>query len=220
MSDLPLSLIFVAIFVGGMIIALVTSAKRLKTSGYHLRALGTQLNLDVIGGEPFFKSIPWLAFITKPIRIDGVYRDAPVKVWHFSRGSGRSSTPYIGLKMQISNPRGLSFQFSKEGFFSKVGKTLGMQDIEVGDTRFDRTFIVKCSDPYFIRTALLPEIKEKFYHAFEELGARGTIKLESSEIYYEESGRIRSEKVRERFAALIGLCADLRDTVSVYSEQT
>lgn len=77
-------------------------------------------------------------------------------------------------------------------------------------------FIIKCSDPEFIRMALLPEIMEKFYDTFEAHGAKGTLKLKDNELYYEEGGRIRSEAVRERFVALIDLCTDLRETVSVY----
>lgn len=184
----------------------------------HMRLLGEQLGVPVSGGEPFFPSIEWLSFIKKPTRVSGDYRGGQLEIWHFTRGSGKNSSPYIGMRLGLDNPRGLSFKFHKEGFFSKIGKKLGMEDVQVGDSRFDKEFIVKCSDPDFIRTALLPEIKERFYHAFDEHGAAGTIELREMELYYEEGGRIRSDELRARFAALIDLCADLRETVYVYND--
>jgi hypothetical protein len=202
-----------------VIAVLVTIHTVTKSKGTdHLRLLGEEIGIDVTGGEPYFPSIQWLSFLKKPTRVNGDYRGGTTEIWHFSRGNGKSSSPYIGLKLRLENRRKLSFQFNKEGFFSKIGKTFGMQDVKVGDVEFDKTFIVKCSDPEFIQAALLPEIMEKFHKAFEQLGAKGTIKLKDNEIYYEEGGRIRSDESRARFAALVDLCADLRETVAVYNE--
>jgi hypothetical protein len=67
----------------------------------------------------------------------------------------------------------------------------------------DVTFIVKCSDADFIRTALLPEIMQKFFIVFQQHNAKGTIQLKGDELYYEERGRIGSHAIRARFLALI-----------------
>lgn len=201
-----------------VVLVIVFMGLKSKNGTDHLRLLGEQLGVNVIGGEPFFKSIQWLSFIKRPTKVSGDYRGGLLEVWHFSRSSGKSSHPYIGVRMSLDNQRDLSFQFHEEGIFSKIGKTFGMQDVSVGDERFDKTFIVKCSDPDYIRMALLREIMDKFYCTFEEHGARGTIKLKGNEIYYEEGGRIRSDELRNRFAVLIDLCADLRETVAVYNE--
>lgn len=155
--------------------------------------------------------------LEKATEVSGDYRGGPLKIWHFTRGSGKNSTPYIGMRLGVNNPRGLTFKFHEEGFLSGIGKTFGMEDVQVGDSRFDDEFIVKCSDPEFIRMALLPEIKERFYQAYEAHKAHGLIKLEEDELYYEEDGRIRSEEVRARFTAVLDLCVDLRETVNVYS---
>ena len=210
---------FIVIFFIFFFLGIVVVAIRKSSNGAdHIRLLGETLGVDVVGGEPFFESIQWLSFIKKPTKVSGTYRGGTLEVWHFTRGSGKNSSPYIGMKVGLENRRDLSFKIYKEGFFSKIGKTFGMQDVRVGNTAFDKTFIVKCSDPDFIRTALLPEIMEKFFVAFEQHGAKGTIQLEGDEIYYEEGGRIRSEANRARFVALVDLCVDLRETVNVYNE--
>jgi hypothetical protein len=48
----------------------------------------------------------------------------------------RLRAPYI-------NPEGFRFTIYRKGFFSDLGKLLGMQDIEVGEPDFDEAFIIK-----------------------------------------------------------------------------
>jgi hypothetical protein len=44
------------------------------------------------------------------------------------------------------NPEGFGFTIYRKGFFSALGKLLGMQDIEVGDPDFDEAFVIKGND--------------------------------------------------------------------------
>ena len=53
--------------------------------------------------------------------------------------STRIRAPYV-------NPEGFRFTIYRKGFFSNLGKLLGMQDIEVGDPEFDEAFIIKGND--------------------------------------------------------------------------
>jgi hypothetical protein len=53
--------------------------------------------------------------------------------------STRIRAPYV-------NPEGFRFTIYRKGFFSDLGKLLGMQDIEVGDPEFDEAFIIKGND--------------------------------------------------------------------------
>ena len=85
-----------------------------------------------------------------------------------------------------------------------------------GDTRFDKLFVVKSSDPDFISAALLPEIKDRFYQVWEEHEAKGTLKLEGEEMCYDEVGTISTDAVRLRCEAVANLLADLAEAIDVY----
>jgi hypothetical protein len=39
------------------------------------------------------------------------------------------------------------FKVYRAGIFTELGKILGMQDIEVGHSEFDRAFVIKANDP-------------------------------------------------------------------------
>ena len=41
----------------------------------------------------------------------------------------------------------LEFSIYTESVFQKLGKQLGFQDVQVGDTEYDRTFMIKAADP-------------------------------------------------------------------------
>ncbi len=50
------------------------------------------------------------------------------------------------LRAPYVNSDGFRFTIYRKGFFSDLGKLLGMQDIEVGDPEFDEAFIIKGND--------------------------------------------------------------------------
>jgi hypothetical protein len=49
------------------------------------------------------------------------------------------------------NPEGFRFTVYRKGFFSDLGKLLGMQDIEVGEPEFDEAFIIEGNDEERVR---------------------------------------------------------------------
>jgi hypothetical protein len=55
------------------------------------------------------------------------------------------------LRAPYVNPKGFRFTIYRKGFFSDLGKLLGMQDIEVGDPEFDEAFIIKGNDEDRVR---------------------------------------------------------------------
>jgi hypothetical protein len=58
--------------------------------------------------------------------------------------STRIRAPYV-------NPEGFRFTIYRKGFFSNLGRLLGMQDIEVGDPEFDEALIIKGNDEERVR---------------------------------------------------------------------
>jgi hypothetical protein len=59
---------------------------------------------------------------------------------------------YTRMRAPYVNPEGFRFTIYRKGFFSELGKLLGMQDIEVGDPEFDEAFIIKGNDEGRVRT--------------------------------------------------------------------
>jgi len=54
-----------------------------------------------------------------------------------------SHITYTRMRAPYVNPEGFRFTIYRKGFFSELGKLLGMQDIAVGDPEFDEAFIIK-----------------------------------------------------------------------------
>ncbi len=50
---------------------------------------------------------------------------------------------YTRMRAPYMNPEGFRFTIYRKGYFSGLGKMLGMQDIEVGDPAFDDAFIIQ-----------------------------------------------------------------------------
>ena len=69
----------------------------------------------------------------------------------YTQGSGNTSSTYTRLRAPYFNPEGFRFEVYRAGFFSEVGKALGMQDIEVGHKRFDDDFVIKSNRPRRVR---------------------------------------------------------------------
>src|SRR5262249_11682372 len=56
------------------------------------------------------------------------------------------------IRAPFVNPEGFRFTIYRKWCFSKLGKLLGMQDIEVGVPEFDEAFIIKGNDEDRVRT--------------------------------------------------------------------
>jgi hypothetical protein len=65
----------------------------------------------------------------------------------------RMRAPYV-------NPTRFRFALSREGFLARIGKLLGMQDIQVGRDDFDQEFLVRSNDEERVRRLLAdPELR-------------------------------------------------------------
>jgi hypothetical protein len=64
----------------------------------------------------------------------------------FTVSNGKTSTTYTRLRAPYVNKDDFRFTIYRKGFFSELGKLLGMQDVEVGYPEFDEAFIIKGND--------------------------------------------------------------------------
>jgi hypothetical protein len=74
---------------------------------------------------------------------------------------GKTVVVYTRMRAPYVNPDGFRFSISRRGLFSGIATWLGMQDIEIGDERFDRDFVIKGNNEAQVRTLLSnPRIRE------------------------------------------------------------
>jgi hypothetical protein len=76
---------------------------------------------------------------------------ARVKEWTvtldtYTVSTSKSHVTYTRIRAPYVNKDGFWFTIYRRGFFSELGKRLGMQDIEIGDPEFDRDYVIKGND--------------------------------------------------------------------------
>ncbi len=90
--------------------------------------------------------------------ITGRFRGHNVHVYIYSTG-GKNKQTYTVTKVYLEQPAGLGMRVYKEGFFSKVGKAIGTQDIQTGDREFDDAVMIKGNDEVGVTEYLTPELR-------------------------------------------------------------
>lgn len=68
-----------------------------------------------------------------------------------SESSGETSSTCTRMRAPYVNKDGFRFTIYRKGFFSDLGKLLGMQDVDVGYPDFDEAFIIKGEDESKLR---------------------------------------------------------------------
>jgi hypothetical protein len=68
--------------------------------------------------------------------------------------TGKSSVTYTRMRAPYVNRDGFRFKLYREGFFSPVGRFMGMQDIEIGHPPFDEAFVIQANNETTIRRLL------------------------------------------------------------------
>lgn len=200
-------IVFLFIF-GGFGLCILLACNLNSRREVQLGLLARKLGLAVTsGGHRLLK---------EPILAEGTHRGKPMRIYSYTTGISRRVERHLAIAAQVANPKGLTFQFHEENVFSKLGKAVGMQDVKVGDVRFDQRFIVCTNAPAFICAALLPEIKAQFHRAWD-LRALGCLELEGNEVRYCQAGPLFDDTDRARFEVLAGLLADLAAVVEVYN---
>jgi hypothetical protein len=84
-------------------------------------------------------------------RVDATHGQWTVTLDTYTVSTGKSSITYTRMRAPYVNPNGFQFNIYREGFFSSIGKKLGMQDVTVGYPQFDEDFIIKGNDEAKLR---------------------------------------------------------------------
>lgn len=124
-------------------------------------------------------------------KITGTFRKCRVHIDTFTRSSGKNATTYTRIKVYYPRPLGLRLKLTRQGFFSGVARFLGGQDIEVGDTEFDDSVVVKGSRPRKVAEFLT---RPRRVRINKLLRVYTTARILDSHIYYEKTGVIRDSR--------------------------
>lgn len=97
----------------------------------------------------------------KQDKIQATHGQWTVTLDTYAVSNGKTTIVFTRMRAPFVNPDGFRFTIYRRGVFSDIGKWFGMQDIEIGDERFDRDFIIKGTDETRVRTLLsAPRLRE------------------------------------------------------------
>ena len=127
------------------------------------------------------------------------------------------STTYTRIRAPYVNKDGLRFTIYRKGFFSELGKLLGMQDVEIGEPEFDDAFIIKGNSEEKLRKLFAnprirqllerqPSIHLSVQHESGVFKAKFPEGVD--ELYFREAGIIKDI---DRLKALYDLFAEVLD---------
>ena len=97
----------------------------------------------------------------KPDKVQVTHGEWTVTLDTYAVHTGKTTIVFTRMRAPYVNPDGFRFRVHRRGFFSDIGKALGMQDVEVGQAGFDEDFIIKGTDEGKLRQLFAnPKIRE------------------------------------------------------------
>ncbi len=101
------------------------------------RQLSEEINIDLVDGG-FWKGS----------HVEGRHENwvTYLDTYTVSSGQTHTHTTYTRIRAPFVNKKGFQFKIYQSGFFSDIGKVLGMQDIEVGYEPFDSMYVIQSND--------------------------------------------------------------------------
>jgi hypothetical protein len=91
------------------------------------RQLGSEIGAEFIAGS-FFKGTP---------RVEARVGNWTVTLDTYTVSTGKSSVTFTRMRAPFINRDGFRFTIYRKSMFSRMGKLLGMQDVEVGGPKFE-----------------------------------------------------------------------------------
>ncbi len=199
---------FIGLFIGIFILIFRLAIKQLLKIFEQFDTLAHHFNGTVERPEK-----TWYGYNGYP-RLVAEVNGEPLECYMFTRGSGKNKTTYTAFTLGCTNRYNYSLRIAKEGLFSKIGKALGMQDIEVNDPVFDRSFVIKSNDDFFAKTVLM-DIKEYFSQTKKLF--HGSLELRDGEFKYQMANSLLNDKSRSDFEQIIHLATALSEEVKKFS---
>ncbi len=138
--------------------------------------LSSELNGEYIESKAF-----------KVPRVILPYKNFKICLDTYTVSTGQSTITYTRMRTIFINKPEFTFKTYKEGFFAKIGKALGMADIEIGDVDVDKKLIIKSPDEYLVKDLLIrDDVKAKLLEI-------KNINLQIEKKFYEDAGHMYRE---------------------------
>lgn len=123
------------------------------------------------------KNVNWYAEGTLP-GVSGFARDLPVRLIEHSYTihTGKSNHTVYHTAAVVDAPGAWpAVTLTPETMFSKIGKALGMKDIEVEDPAFNKMWKVASTDENFALALLTPEVQKSLIASVKALGSENWV---------------------------------------------
>lgn len=105
------------------------------------KQLSSEIDARYVEGKGFWKGD----------KVEATHGSWTVTLDKYVVSTGKVTVVYTRMRAPYVNPHGFRFRIYRRGVLSGMGKMLGMQDLEVGDTDFDEAFIIKGTDESKVR---------------------------------------------------------------------
>lgn len=134
-------------------------------------------------------------------QVTGAFETTNIKLYSYKTG-GKNKTTYS--KLIVSNNYDIKdFRIIRKGFFQKIGKAFGAQDIITGYDEVDDLYVFKCKDEAYLRALITSEVAEILLYLKDDFS--GDISCSGSRLTYEIIGHIDNEKKAENFEKIFVL---------------
>ncbi|MGM0555617.1 MAG: hypothetical protein ACQEVA_04475 [Myxococcota bacterium] len=121
-------------------------------------------------------------------KITGRYNGAPVEIMTVTRGGKNNRKTYTVFDVGLPPQAPPDLVVAEEGFFSGIGKFVGMQDIEIGDLIFDQQFVIKGKNPTRVKNFLLQDrVADEIFEVYGSYP--NTFEIKNGHISFESLGR-------------------------------
>jgi hypothetical protein len=173
------------------------------------RQLSAEIGAEFIKGGLF-----------KGDKVEATIKNWTVTLDTFTVSTGKSSVTFTRMRAPFTNEEGFRFTIYRKGFFSTVGKFLGMQDVEVGGPKFESLEplfglpsyvdpqVIESGDPEFDREFIIKGNDEaKIRALFKQLKIRELIQSQPSILLQVKSGK--NKGADELYFQVTGVIKDL-----------
>ncbi len=105
---------------------------------------------------------PW-SQPTPPL-VECKVEDLTVVLDSYVASAGRAAIQYTRARVRLPTVGDRRVKISREGVLASLGKLFGTQDVQVGDARYDDTFLLKACDPEWLQRNLEGGFRELHLH--------------------------------------------------------